>query len=92
MSLIGYTFVISSRDDTEDAERYMYSNVNVYRSLSNLFNAIKKQFEGNVTFLVDVEEFIRTHTGRDFRPIMVGFIGHESDPQDIIVKCVYGED
>jgi len=92
MSLIGYTFIISSRDDEEDSQRYIYARIIVFRSLSNVFNAIKKQFKDDVTFTVDVEEFIRKYSGRDFKPTVVGYIGHESDPQDIIVKCVYSED
>jgi hypothetical protein len=92
MSLIGYTFIISSRDDEEDSQRYIYARIIVFRSLANVFNAIKKQFRDDVTFTVDVEEFIRKYSGRDFKPTVVGYIGHETDAEDIIVKCVYSED
>ncbi len=90
--VIGYTFNILSREDEENAEGYMYAPVAMYRTLVSLFNAIKKQFKNNVTFTIDVEEFIRRHEGRDFQPIMVGYIGDEADGEDILVKCVYAAD
>lgn len=91
-TVIGNSFIVRSDDPEENSERYVFGRIVVYRNLTSVFNAIKKIFKGKVTFTVNVEEFIRKHTGQDFKPTKVGYIGDESDCQDVIVKCVYGED
>lgn len=90
--VIGYTFIISSGVPEDDAERYIYAKIVMYRNLSGLFNGVKQQLKDRVTFTVDVEDFIRKYSGRDFKPTVVGYIGSESDGEDLIVKCVYSAD
>lgn len=89
MSVIGNTFILASDDADENTYRYIDGRIIVYRNLTNTFNAIKKHFKDQVTFTVDVEDFIRKYSGRDFKPTKVGNLG---DLEDIIVKCVYGEE
>lgn len=92
MSVIGNTFILVSDDSEENTERYVLGRIVVYSNLVSTFNAIKKHLKDQVTFTVDVDEFIRKYSGRDFKPTKVGYVGHENDLEDIVVKCVYGED
>lgn len=97
MSLIGYTFIISSGDESEDSELYKFERVKFYKKLRNVFDGITKQLydmgeENNVTYTVNIAQFIRDYTNCDFGCQKVGFIGKEHEERDIIVKCIYGED
>lgn len=92
MSVIGNTFIIVSGHPQENSDRYVITRITLYRNLKNTFNAIEKMFRGNVTFTVNIDEFIRDYTGRDFKPVKVGYLGDESEDESIVVKCVYRED
>lgn len=87
--LVGYTFIVSSGDETEDSERYKFDRVKFYRKLADVFTAIQSEEEYDVvTYTIDVKDFIRRNEGMEFGACIVGYVGLKEDKRKISVKCV----
>lgn len=95
--VIGYTYIITSKELADDYDDYVNQNIEIYETLQEIIEEIReyikdKDLEDDITYEEDFDEFVEENEGEYFEPTTIAYIGDITDSQTFIVKCICKKD